>query len=204
MQDSTKTKRPRGRPPAYDRDAALLAITETFRRQGYSATSLEELSLATGMNRPSLFAAFGNKKTMYLLALDAFRNRMAQATEGALSARMSFSESLTAFFDAAIELYCSGEARGCLVFGTATAEALEDPDIQAVLAATLNDVELQLEKLASDTVARGETSCAPTIAAKILSAVLADIALHARAGVDEDALKRRAHEMLSVLTTRPL
>jgi AcrR family transcriptional regulator len=58
--------RPRGRPRAYDPDVALAQAMDTFWHAGYAGTSLDDLSAATGMNRPSLYAAFGDKRALYL------------------------------------------------------------------------------------------------------------------------------------------
>ncbi|ALP65582.1 TetR family transcriptional regulator C-terminal domain-containing protein [Paraburkholderia caribensis] len=69
MRDSTKSeKRARGRPRAYDADDALSNATDAFWLGGYSGTSLDTLSDATGMNRPSLYAAFGDKHALCLPA----------------------------------------------------------------------------------------------------------------------------------------
>ena len=51
----------RGRPRAYEPEVALGKALDLFRKDGFAATSLDELSAATGMNRPSLYAAFGDK-----------------------------------------------------------------------------------------------------------------------------------------------
>ena len=59
----------RGRPRAYDPDAALKAARDVFWVKGYAATSLDDIAEATGMNRPSLYAAFGDKEAIYLAAL---------------------------------------------------------------------------------------------------------------------------------------
>ena len=58
-------KRPRGRPRAYDPERAMDRATGAFWRAGYSATSLEDLTAATGMNKPSLYAAFGDKRAFH-------------------------------------------------------------------------------------------------------------------------------------------
>ena len=59
----------RGRPRDYDRQAALQRATDAFWKSGYSGTSLDSLTTATGMNPPSLYAAFGNKRALYLESL---------------------------------------------------------------------------------------------------------------------------------------
>ena len=55
----------RGRPRAYDPETALSQAMAVFWDAGYAATSLDDLSAATGMNRPSLYGAFGDKHALY-------------------------------------------------------------------------------------------------------------------------------------------
>jgi AcrR family transcriptional regulator len=63
---------PGGRPRAFDPEAALDAALEVFWRQGYEGTSLAELTEAMGINRPSLYASFGNKEQLFGAALDRY------------------------------------------------------------------------------------------------------------------------------------
>src|SRR5262249_62099226 len=59
----------RGRPRGYNPETALRNAIEAFWQTGYSGTSLDDLSSATGMNRPNLYAAFGANRTPSLHAL---------------------------------------------------------------------------------------------------------------------------------------
>src|SRR4051812_42357533 len=65
--------RARGRPRSFDRDAALQRAMEVFWRHGYEATSLADLTAAMGINPPSLYAAFGDKKRLFLEAIERYR-----------------------------------------------------------------------------------------------------------------------------------
>ena len=80
-----KPKRPPGRPRAYDPDRALANATQSFWRAGFAATSLDDLSAATGMQRPSLYGAFGDKRELYLATLD----RYVEASRGAMQAALA-------------------------------------------------------------------------------------------------------------------
>ena len=62
----------RGRPRKFDKDAVLQLIVNVFWEKGYSGTSLDDLAVATSLSRPSLYAAYGNKLSMYLAALEMF------------------------------------------------------------------------------------------------------------------------------------
>src|SRR3984957_7648127 len=61
-----------GRPRAFDDEKALNRAMQVFWRKGYLGTSLSDLTEAMGINRPSLYAAFGNKKSLFRKALDRY------------------------------------------------------------------------------------------------------------------------------------
>src|SRR5262252_2095208 len=67
-----KSARLRGRPRAFDRDRALDQALQVFWRKGYEGASLSDLTRAMGINRPSLYAAFGNKKSLFRQVLDRY------------------------------------------------------------------------------------------------------------------------------------
>jgi AcrR family transcriptional regulator len=69
-------ERKRGRPRSFDETAILDKIMQVFWEHGYSATSLDQIAEATNLNRPSLYAAFGSKKDMYLKVINRFADMM--------------------------------------------------------------------------------------------------------------------------------
>src|SRR5215472_428437 len=70
----------RGRPRAYQPEVALGKALELFRKGGFAATSLDDLSAATGMNRPSLYGAFGDKRELYIKSYQRYRDDARAAT----------------------------------------------------------------------------------------------------------------------------
>src|SRR4030088_2488875 len=72
IDDPVAPKR-RGRPRAYEPDVALGKALDLFRKDGFAATSLDDLSAATGLNRPSLYGAFGDKRELYIKAYARYR-----------------------------------------------------------------------------------------------------------------------------------
>ena len=62
----------RGRPRSFDTETALQRATEVFWRHGFQAASMAELTAATGLSKPSLYAAFGDKASLYLQCLQRY------------------------------------------------------------------------------------------------------------------------------------
>jgi len=67
--NTTQMKRPRGRPSAFDYDEVLEKALNVFWLRGYEGASMTELTEAMGINRPSIYAAYGNKEELFSKAL---------------------------------------------------------------------------------------------------------------------------------------
>jgi AcrR family transcriptional regulator len=79
-----KTSKQMGRPRSFDIDRALDRALQVFWRKGYEGTSLSDLTKALGVNRPSLYAAFGDKEALFRKALDRYLDGPAAYTQEAL------------------------------------------------------------------------------------------------------------------------
>src|SRR5713226_923451 len=126
----------RGRPRAYDPATAVARAAETFWKAGYAGTSLDDLSEATGMNRPSLYAAFGDKHDLYLKTLERYRAQSRAMSKQLLADNPTLRVYLRRFYKAALDIYLVGEseARGCYSICTAATQAAVDPAVRAFLA----------------------------------------------------------------------
>ena len=106
----------------FDRDEALHRAMEVFWSRGYEATSVGDLVEHMGINRQSLYDTFGDKHSLYLAALDRYREvegrKMFELLEGAGSVK----KALRQLFEGVVECALGGgERRGCFV-GNATSE----------------------------------------------------------------------------------
>ena len=95
----------RGRPRAYQPEIALGKALDLFRKDGFAATSLDDLSAATGMNRPSLYGAFGDKRELYLAALRRYWELSHVAMEEALASDRTLREALRRLYRKALDLF---------------------------------------------------------------------------------------------------
>ena len=191
MRTGTKMLRQRGRPRSYDKDVALGAIRDVFWGRGFSATSLDDIAAAAGMNRPSLYGAFGDKREMYLAALRAFAAESGRELQKALEAP-TLLEGLEAFYSRAIQDYISGDEgpRGCLVICTAVTEATGDPAIRSALAAILGGIDSMLAVRIAQAQAEGDrcTGGNAMALARVATSVLHSVAVRARAGARRSEL----------------
>ena len=193
----------RGRPRAYDPHAALERATDAFWGAGYSATSLDEISAATGMNRPSLYAAFGDKHALYLEALARYWRISLEATRAALNGDRPLAEALMLAYEAALDIYFSGDGRprGCFVVGTAVTETVEDLQIRENVAAGLKSMDADFETRLRKAKDLGELAgdADPAALAVLASATMHTIAIRARAGASRADLVQIARKAVGII-----
>ncbi len=111
---STTSARPRGRPRQFDKDAVLDALVALFWLQGYEATSMSDIEKASGLNKSSLYNAFGSKHELFELVLDRYINLRIQTLASMLRVGEDGVAALHGFVDALRD-----EGRGgCLAVNT--------------------------------------------------------------------------------------
>ncbi|WP_051228640.1 TetR/AcrR family transcriptional regulator [Pleomorphomonas oryzae] len=198
-----KSKPARGRPREYDPEEALAAALGEFRRRGYTATSLDHLSEATNMARPSLYAAFGNKFEIYRKAVRQYSEQSAEQRLHALFEEPSLQKGLEDYFSAIIDAYFSreGSPLGCPVLSVISGEAAADPVIGAELAAAVERSDSLLQRRMAIAAEAGEIS--PDADVRGLAAMLAalqhSLALRARAGARRPELSAIAHAHVALV-----
>jgi AcrR family transcriptional regulator len=97
-----KSSAKRGRPRAYDPETALGQAMATFWNAGFAATSLDDLGAAMGMNRPSLYGAFGDKRALYLATIERYRAMARDALHAALDNDRPLREALGRVYQSAL------------------------------------------------------------------------------------------------------
>lgn len=147
--------KPRGRPRAYDPDAALDSAAEIFWTKGFSDTTLDDLSEAMGMGRPSIYNAFGDKEELFLQALRRFQKTTGGSPLRAFADANSIREALDALFRQVVEYMTADQSHlGCLMGNIASATTL--PDVLGFLEANLAQTERQVAERLSAAVQSGE------------------------------------------------
>jgi AcrR family transcriptional regulator len=139
-------QRKRGRPRKYDARVAIWRALEIFWERGYADTSLADLSTATGMSGPNTNAVFGDKRAIYLVALEHFREEMRDMISTFVESDRPVGDALLDLFRCATELYRRTSVRpgGCPIVCAAPAEAAREPEIRSLLRGILLDVDQQI------------------------------------------------------------
>ncbi|QPF85730.1 TetR/AcrR family transcriptional regulator [Bradyrhizobium genosp. L] len=174
----------RGRPRAYEPDVALGKALELFRRDGFAATSLDDLSAATGMNRPSLYGAFGDKRSLYIKSYQRYRDSARAAMVDIFRSEAPLRERLNRIYAIALDIYTEGESpRGCFTVMTAASEAVSDPGIRTMVVEGLTELDRAFATCFRVAKERGELPAGadPTTLAHLASATIHTIAIRARA-----------------------
>lgn len=204
MVQNSQKARSRGRPRAYDPEAALQQARDAFWRTGYAQTSLDDISAAVGMNRPSLYAAFGDKHALYLRALEQYWQLSLSVMHEALNdEELPLEEALMRAYEGQLALYfaADGLPRGCFAIGTAVTEAVDDPDIRRSLATGFRALDADLERRIRAARDRGQLrrDADPAALAWLASAALHSIAIRARSGASSAELREMAGKAVAVI-----
>ncbi|MEM7466653.1 MAG: TetR/AcrR family transcriptional regulator [Pseudomonadota bacterium] len=181
-----------GRPKQFNQNEALYEATKVFWAQGYSATSMDDLGAAMGLNRPSIYNTFGNKESLYREAMGLFCGQLDQGINECLDANTSIRQGLTDFFERALDVYCASEpGLGCLMICTAPAEAINSESIGSELKSLINRLDTAFEENLKRGVESGELKAGvdTKLVAMTMQATLHTIALRARAGGTKKTLK---------------
>ena len=174
----------RGRPRGYEPEAALARAMDVFWRDGFAATSLDAISAATGMNRPSLYAAFGDKRDIYVKAYEHYRGRARQRMSAFFASELPLPALLRHVYGIAIDMYVSGEdgPRGCFSVMAATSEAVFDPAIRELAVAGLTEMDRAFARVFKLAQGKGElpASADPAKLAQMATATIHTLAVRAR------------------------
>jgi AcrR family transcriptional regulator len=192
----------RGRPRAYEPDVALARALDVFWKDGFAATSLDDLSAATGMNRPSLYGAFGDKRELFIKSYQRYREDARTAMAGIFRDELPIRQRLARIYAVALDIYLSGDSpRGCFTVMTAASEAVSDPDIRAMVLEGLAELDKAFAACFRRAKEKGElpANADPVVLAQIASATIHTIAIRARAQTPRKELEAIVNGALDVM-----
>jgi len=191
------------RPREFDEQEVLAKALDVFWTHGYEATSITDLMEATGLAKGSIYKGFGDKKSLFMLALnnylEAGRSRFRDKATQDRSGREVLELWLSSLSEMAT---CSGVRKGCMSVNCTIELAPHDDDVRK----RLRQHQRQIEAMYAEVIQRGVTDGSlradidPATAARLLTTLINGLLVRAKLGLTKKQAKETVDMALSVLT----
>jgi TetR/AcrR family transcriptional repressor of nem operon len=187
----------------FDSNAVLATAMKLFWRDGIATTGIQDIVVATGVNRSSLYATFGGKRELYLAALRRYVDLQSRPAFSRLADDPRGLPAISEFFAQLIKARCSGEyARwGCLMSNAQIAMDADDQDVREIINEHHGKLRDALGAALAAAVIRGQLrpEVSPDEAADMLALLAYAVNLRSRAGADPAALSAAVAATLALL-----
>lgn len=194
-----------GRPRAFDMDTALEKALEVFWRKGYDGTSLSDLTEAMGINKPSLYAAFGNKEQLFLKAIELYESRPCAFFLPALEKPTAYQVAEHMLYGAAMNMADSNNPQGCVVVQGALSCSEAAASVKEALINRRVDGEQKLKARFDQAITDGDlpADTDTEVLARYLGTVLQGMAIQANNGATPEQLRQVAQMTLLAFPGKP-
>jgi len=188
------------RPRSFNPEEALDLARDVFWRKGFQGTSLDDITAATGLAKPSLYAAFGDKNALFLKVLDRYHERIVANAERILnegpSARDAIERWLTGFVP-----FCSGVrgSRGCLSINTAADGASDQKEVRKSVARFNRKLEELLKNRLRADRAQFSDGFDPDSAAHTIMAIYSGLMVMAKDAPDAIRVRATLNQAMKLL-----
>lgn len=191
------------RPKQFDPTQALLAAMDQFRRSGYDSTSLADITARTGVRKASLYATYGDKRALFLQALDCYSERALADLRESLAHTTDVRATLRDFTMSFVGAVGSEPERSCLCVNSAVEFGSRDPVIAERLAAHSALVEKDLADAIVLGQQRGEfrADVDPAVTARLLQVVLYGVIVSGKASYTREQLAEALDLALGAIAT---
>jgi len=172
-------------------------VLEMFWMRGFANTSLDDISAATGVSRPSLASTFGDKEALYLKAMERYRNGISDKLDTVLTCNGpgdNLRGIVNRYFDVMIASYTgeTEECLGCAFMCTALNEAPRHESIMSVLQGTIEEFDARFERFFTKAQEMGHigSNQDPKVMSQMITSLTSSLAVRARAGASRTDLQK--------------
>lgn len=190
------------RPIQFKRDQALKKSMQLFWENGYCNTSLQQLGEAMNMRPGSLYAAFRNKRALFMEALELYFEHSSRVFDERLNSRPRALEGLQHFFARLVDdLAQDDSGRGCLMINTAAELADQDEEIRALLDSMFSRHEQKLFETLQQAQREGDLAANkdPQALAKFLLMTIRGLRVYSQTRHARDEFQQLVDTALSTL-----
>lgn len=190
------------RPKEFDRDEALKAAIGCFCGHGYEGVSTAALLEAMGISRQSLYDTFGDKRRLYLEALQRYAAEAVAQQIRELNAEASPLKGVQALVRAQAERAVAEGRRGCMGVGAICEFGRSDPEVNLLTETADRALRAALERRFAEAAAASEVAADldPRAATEFVGATFAGLKIAARAGAPPRSLRNIAEMALRSFT----
>lgn len=183
-------KRRTGRPLSFDRDAALQQAMLAFWRHGYETTSIADLTAAMGITAPSLYTAFGDKKRLFLEAVQRYAGDPAIMAARIAAAPTAYDAARDMLTASAIAFTGPDTPRGCLLASSTASGSDDCRDVQTAVADIRRAIAGHLRRRIERDVAEGALASGTdgAVLSGLVIAVIQGLSVLARDGMAREGL----------------
>ncbi|HEY0163006.1 MAG TPA: TetR/AcrR family transcriptional regulator [Edaphobacter sp.] len=189
------TRKPRGRPRSFDEMKAIEKATQVFWLKGYDGVTIDDLVAGMGVGRPSLYAVFGDKRTIFLRVLRAYAESKGALAAKALLSPQTLRDSIASFLRFNVESSTGkGAARGCLLL--CVAPLVNDAEVQRFLQNAATGGAALLERRFRDGISAEEIPSDFPVAARAIQVMdlARGLTMRAQLGTARKTLLKDAEE----------
>lgn len=193
----------KGRPRQFDKDEALDKAMLVFWGKGYRGTSLDDLTEAMDINRPSLYSAFTDKEQLFLSVIDRYRTKFLAKPTQLFMAAPTLSEGLPKFFQAMGDVIINDETPpGCMIACLLTDDCCDSETIRSKLTSCIELADATFREVFELHKTELTAGVTPANAARLLTTALHGMAIRARAGASKRELFRISSTFVDLLLSR--
>ncbi len=188
------------RPLSFEPDTARQALMNLFWQKGYDGASMQDVEEATALKKQSLYRLFGDKRHMYLAALDQYRRSEMEAGAALIARPGTARERIGRLVGETVEqAIASGDRRGCFLCNASVDQAPHDAGTAEVVDGMVNFLREILESgLSADALYRDDPDLCRTRAAHLAAGYLG-LRVLIKAGQPPDVLRAAARDLLATI-----
>ena len=191
-----------GRTKQFDERQALMSAMLVFWDKGYEASSVQDIEEATGLNRTSLYNAFGNKRAIFDRVMSCYKESVMSALFAELDGAPDIKEGIRRLLNGALDIHFDEDnPGGCLVVLSILESGQHDEQSQASMQQTIHDLKSALQARLSKAKKSGELSkdLDAGSTATTITTTMAGMMVMGKANFTRTALKKTVNQVVSLL-----
>lgn len=190
------------RTKQFDENQAIDSVMLKFWEKGYEGTSIQDLEECTGLNRTSLYNAFGNKQQVFERVMDRYKTAVLGELLESMEAAPTVKQGVLALLNTALNIhYDKSNPGGCLISLSVLESEQHDSDTREMLQQTVQELKRVLQARLNKGKKDGELSNTLDASgtATTIAATVSGMAILAKAGFSKSSVKKTINQVISLL-----